>query len=55
VLTKLAFAKDEHADAGVYPGRFYIRNEAAQSAEVRDWVTLNELFERVLSERARTR
>lgn len=47
----IALAREEHADAGLFPGRIYVRNDAAQSAEVRDATTLAKLIERVVKER----
>lgn len=47
----LALAHQEHQDAGLFPGRVYVRTDAAQSIEVRDHVTLTNLLDRVLAQR----
>ena len=51
----LALAREEHQDAGLFPGRIYVRNDAGQSAEVRDAVTLAGLLDGVLRDRAITK
>lgn len=53
VTGMLAYARQEHPDAGLHPGRIYVRNDAAQSAEVRDAVTLSRLIETLVHDRER--
>jgi CheY-like chemotaxis protein len=53
--TELAYARGEHPEAGLFPGRVYVRNDAAQTIEVRDAVTLGQLIDRLVHERMRRR
>lgn len=47
----LVFAREAHEGAGLYPGRIYVRDDAARSTELQDSEQLSQTIERLVRER----